>query len=69
MTKKEYDFYNDMINLDIATFAELDLARALMAGSWEEVLNAVLFFRTGLRSYEQLTATLCERENGDEEEY
>jgi hypothetical protein len=40
--------------MEIATVDELNLARNLMSGSWLEVLNAVLFIRTGYRSLEQM---------------
>lgn len=66
MTEKEMNFYDDMVNFGIATSAELDLARALMKGSWEEVLNAVLFVRTSLRTYEQFTNSIQECEDDDD---
>lgn len=66
MTNKEFNFYDDMVELGIATSAELDLVKTLMAGSWEEILNAVLCARTGLRSYEQLINEMHEDEDDDD---
>ena len=53
MTDREMDLYDTIVELDIATTEELNLARCLVCGSWEEVLNSVLFIRTGFRSLEQ----------------
>lgn len=66
MTEREINFYNDMVVFGIATFDELDLARALMRGSWEEVLNTVLFIRTGFHSYEQFLDAMGEFEDDDD---
>ena len=56
MTQNEMFLYDQMVELEIATAEELNLARNLMAGTWEEVLNAVLYIRTGYRNLDQLTA-------------
>ena len=53
MTDKEMSVYDTLVELDIATPEELNLARNLVAGTWEEVLNAVLFIRTGYRNINQ----------------
>lgn len=54
MTVEEMVMYDQLVEMGIATTDELNLARNLMAGSWMEVLNAVLFIRTGYRSMEQM---------------
>lgn len=54
MTTDEMVMYDQMVEMGIATADELNLARNLMSGSWLEVLNAVLFVRTGYRSLEQM---------------
>ena len=46
--------YDQLVDMGIATTDELNLARNLMAGEWMEVLNAVLFIRTGYRTMEQM---------------
>ena len=56
MTQNEMFLYDQMVELEIATAEELNLARNLMAGTWEEVLNAVLYIRTGYRNLDQLMA-------------
>ena len=53
MTQKEMMMYDQIVELDIATANELNLARNLMAGTWEQVLNAVVYVRTGYRSFDQ----------------
>ena len=47
MTDKELQMYDYMVEADIATAKELKLAKCLVDGTWEEVLNAVLYARTG----------------------
>lgn len=54
MTTNEMIQYEMMVELGIATAEELNLASNLMAGTWEQVLNAVLFIRTGHRNMEQM---------------
>ena len=54
MTNEEMFLYDYMVETEIATPQELNLARNLVSGSWLEVLNSVLFIRTGYRSLEQL---------------
>ena len=54
MTTDEMILYDQLVDMEIATADELNLARNLMSGSWLEVLNAVLFVRTGSRSLEQM---------------
>lgn len=54
MTTDEMILYDQLVEMGIATADELNLARNLMSGSWLEVLNAVLFVRTGYRSLEQM---------------
>lgn len=53
MTQKEMMMYDQIVELDIATANELNLARNLMAGTWEQVLNAVVYVRTGYRTFDQ----------------
>lgn len=64
MTNAEIRLYDYMVDYGIATTDELNLARNLVSGSWEEVLNMVLFVRTGYRTLEQM----FEAEEEDEEE-
>ena len=61
MTTEEMIMYDQLVDMGIATTDELNLARNLMSGEWMEVLNAVLFVRTGYRSMEQM----LEAENED----
>lgn len=54
MTTEEMIMYDQLVEMGIATVDELNLARNLMAGEWMEVLNAVLFVRTGYRTMAQM---------------
>lgn len=54
MTSREIEIYDYMVETGIATSEELNLARNLVSGSWEEVLNSVLYIRTGYRTLEQM---------------
>ena len=54
MTVEEMIQYDQMVEMGIATADEINLARNLMSGEWVEVLNSVLFIRTGYRSMAQM---------------
>lgn len=54
MTVEEMVLYDQLVDMGIATAEELNLARNLASGSWEEVLNSVLFIRTGYRNITQM---------------
>ena len=60
MTTEEMIKYDQMVEMTIATAEELNLAKNLMCGSWDEVLNAVCYVRTGYRTFEQYLE--CEME-------
>lgn len=53
MTTNEMITYDQMVEFGIATAEELNLARNLVSGTWEEVLNQVMYVRTGYRTFEQ----------------
>lgn len=63
MTTEEMNYYDFMVDAMIATSEELNLARNLVSGSWTDVLNAVLYVRTGYRNFEQY----FEAENEEED--
>lgn len=60
MTTNEMIKYDMMVEYGIATVDELNLARNLMTGNWNEVLDAVCYVRTGYRTFEQYLE--CEME-------
>jgi hypothetical protein len=54
MNNSEWIKYNCLIDMEIATREEIHLVRNCMTGSWDEVLNAILYARTGYNSIEQM---------------
>lgn len=53
MTDREELMYDSMIEDGICTAEEINLVRNIMSGSWEDVLNAICYVRTGYKTYEQ----------------
>lgn len=53
MTTNECIKYDMIVEMGIATAEELNLAFNLMAKGWNEVLDDVVFVRTGYRTFEQ----------------
>lgn len=62
MTREEMEKYESMVEMGVATAEELNLARNLMSGTWNEVLDAVCFVRTGYKTWEQFLAEEMEEE-------
>lgn len=62
MTNKEMEMYDMTVEYGIATPEELNLARNLVSGSWEEVINSVIYIRTGYRTFDQYLEELMEEE-------
>lgn len=62
MAREEMDAYDFIVENEIATSEELNLVRNLLDGSWLDILNSVLYVRTGYRTIEQM----IESENDDE---
>lgn len=62
MTTNEMIKYDMMVELGIATVEELNLARNLVSGSWNEVLDDVVYARTGYRDFEQYLEAEAEEE-------
>jgi hypothetical protein len=53
MTTEEMITYDQIVELGIATAEEINLVKSLMSGSWTEVLNGIIFVRTGYHSMQQ----------------
>lgn len=62
MTTNEMIKYDMMIEHGIATADELNLARNLVDGEWNEVLDRVAYIRTGYRTFEQYIMEEMEEE-------
>lgn len=54
MTKEEMQMYDFIVENEIATANELNLAKNLLDGSWLKILKTVLYVRTGYRTIEQM---------------
>lgn len=54
MTDREMAIYDILVELEIATEDEISLVRYVMSGYWEEILNAIIYARTGYHDIEQL---------------
>ena len=63
MTTDEMIKYDQMVELGIATAEELNLARNLVDGSWNEVLDRVCYIRTGYRTFEDYIESEMEEED------
>ena len=56
MNKKECRMYDLIVEMDIATTQEINLVSNLLDGPWEEILNAIVYARTGYNTLEQFIA-------------
>lgn len=63
MTQEEMMKYDQMVEWNIATPEELNLARNLLSGSWNEVLDAVCYVRIGYRTWESFIENEMEEED------
>ncbi len=63
MTQNEMIKYDQMVEWNIATTEELNLARNLVDGSWNEVLDAVCYIRTGFKTWESFIENEMEEED------
>lgn len=54
MTTEEMVLYDQVVNMDIATAEEINLVKSIAGGEWTEVLNSIIYARTGYRSIEQM---------------
>ena len=65
MTNKEMWMWDVLVDYCIATEDEICLVRECMQGTWTEILEAVLYARTGQNDFDEF---LCEV-MGDEEDW
>ena len=54
MTTNEMIMYDQLVDMGIATPDEINLVWNIRGGNWTDVLNDILFVRTGYRSLEQM---------------
>ena len=53
MTREEEKKYDTVVEYSVATEAELDLVKYIISDSWTEIIDDVIYARTGYRSFEQ----------------
>ena len=53
MTREEEKKYDTIVEYGVATAAELDLVKYIVPGSWTEVIDDIIWARTGYQSFEQ----------------
>ena len=53
MTREEEKKYDTVVEYSVATEAELDLVKCIVPGSWTEIIDDVIYTRTGYHSFEQ----------------
>jgi hypothetical protein len=56
MTTEEMIKYDQIVELGIATIDEIGLVRAVATGTWNEILDGIVYARTGYRTLEQMLA-------------
>lgn len=62
MTLDEMITYDRIVDLGIATAEELNLVNYITEGGWKDTFDAVMWVRTGYRSFEQYME--CEGNEG-----
>lgn len=53
MTREEEKKYDTIVEYSVATEAELNLVKCIVSGSWTEIIDDVIYARTGYNSFEQ----------------
>lgn len=53
MTREEGKKYDTIVEYSVATAEELNLVKYLVPGSWTEIIDDVIYARTGYKSFEQ----------------
>ena len=53
MTTREIELYDQIVEYGIAAPNEINLVRCVASGTWEEILNQIVYARTGYRTLEQ----------------
>ena len=53
MTREEEKKYDTVVEYSVATEAELNLVKYIISDSWTEIIDDVIYARTGYNSFEQ----------------
>lgn len=63
MREFEERLYDSIVEYGIATEDEINLVRCVKSGTWEEILNAIVYARTGYLDFEQFYLSEIEEED------
>ena len=66
MTQAEMIKYDQVVDMGICTADELNLAFNLIGNSWSDVIDKIIYIRTGYRDYDQY---IMETMEDDDEEW
>ena len=53
MTREEEKKYDTVVEYSVATKEELDLVKCIVPGSWTDIIDDIIYARTGYDSFEQ----------------
>lgn len=62
MTTKEMEIYDQMVELEIATPEEMNLVKGIMGGSWMNVLNDIISYRTGYSDFDDFIEAMMDED-------
>ena len=54
MTTKEMIMYDQIVDMGIATAEEINLCHSVAGGNWTDLLNDIVYARTGYNTLEQI---------------
>lgn len=62
MTSKEMTVYDQMVELGIATAEEINLVKCIRGGSWMDVLNDIIYVRTGYSDFDDYIEAMMDED-------
>lgn len=62
MTSKEMTVYDQMVELEIATAEEINLVKCIRGGSWMDVLNDIIYVRTGYSDFDDYIEAMMDED-------
>ena len=53
MTREEEEKFDTIVEYSVATAEELNLVKYIVPGSWTEIIDDIIYARTGYKSFEE----------------